>query len=168
MGAMLAGWLLTVQLRGGAYVQETDNQNATADWVKGLHQWWTAKEWSEHRGHLALYRPPDTAIFREPTLVQRVAALLPGIGEDKSEVVDRHFGTVLEMACAGASTWQRIPGVGKLIAERAVEALQGPRSKPTASTPSSPISGSSSSQTAISSNPTRARRSKKPSGSSKT
>lgn len=169
MGASLNGWLLTVQLRGGLRVHHTGGQYDTADWVRSLYHWWTAKEWEQHRGHLALYQPPDSAIFREPSLVQRVAALLPGIGEEKSTIVERHFDTVLEMACAGASTWQTIPGVGKLIAARAVEALQGSpvlASINRRSTPTSRRSVSSLPPTGTCSNPSSVTRSKKPSRSS--
>lgn len=165
MGASLAGWLLTVQLRGGLRVHITGGQDETAEWAGQLYHWWTAKEWEQHRGHLALYQPPDAAIFKVPSLVQRVAALLPGIGEDKSVIVDRHFSTVLEMACAARQSWEVIPGIGKTIASRAVVELQGP---PLTLTPAStPISSSfvkSSSATATCSRPKRTTRSKKRSG----
>lgn len=169
MGRGLNGWLFTVELRGGMKVVCTRDREDSVEYIAALYRWWTDKEWHEHRGHLALYLPPDAALFYKPTLVQQVAALLPGIGEDKSAVVDRHFGTVLEMACAGASTWQSIPGIGQMIARRAVEALQGDvgtgHNKPPSS-PGSTRSDSSSSSTATCSTTTSGKRSSKRSKSS--
>ncbi len=123
-GAQLQGWLLTVELRGGIRVRTTSDPEETALLIGALHSWWTGKKWQEHRSHLALYQPPDANIFNIPSLVQQVAACIPGIGMDRSMAVDAHFSDVRALACAGVKEWRKIPGIGEGLAPRIVAALQ--------------------------------------------
>lgn len=125
--AALEGWILTLELRGGLRIRTTQDAEGTAAFLAALHKWWTHKEWAEHQSHLALYQPPDSAIFVKPTMVRQVAALLPGVGFEKSLGVEARFATVLELACASAQDWVEIPGIGKTLAPRIVQVLQEPK-----------------------------------------
>lgn len=125
--AQLEGWLLTLSLRGGLHIRATSDAHGTADFVVALHKWWTGKAFEEHGSHLALYQPPDAAVFVKPTLVRSLAALLPGVGFEKSKDVEKAFPSVLALACAGATKWQMIPGIGKTLAPRIVQLLQKPK-----------------------------------------
>lgn len=121
--ASLESYLLTLTLRGGLHVQRTHSAEETCAWVQQLWKWWTGKEWSEHRSHLALHQAPDQHLFFKPGLVQRVAAQLPGI-DQKAAAVAAKFPTVLDMAAAEERTWSEIPGIGKVLAKRLVTAMQ--------------------------------------------
>lgn len=117
---MLFGWLFSVELRGGIRVRTTRSLDDTARFLVTLRDWWTTKLWHEHRSHLALWQPPDAGIFERPSLVRTWAAALPGIGFDKSKLVDQHFHSALELACASEAEWRTIPGVGKTISHSVV------------------------------------------------
>jgi ERCC4-type nuclease len=57
--------------------------------------------------------------------VRRFAAMLPGIGYHKSAVVEKHFGSIEEMATADAGTWMEIDGIGKKLAADIVRFCKG-------------------------------------------
>lgn len=122
----MVGWSLTMAAVGGVHVWRTETLEESAEWVRGLYHWWTAKEWSQHRAHLDFYTAPLVGNpFVPPGVVQKVAAMLPGIGPAKSYKVAQHFKTVLDMVQADAAEWQLIPGVGKKGAETLVKTLRG-------------------------------------------
>lgn len=119
----LLAWILTIELRGGLHVRQTYDELETARFVAALAHWWTAKEWAEHKSHLALYQPPDQSLFVKPSLVRRIAAELPGVGFDKSKAVERYFPTAFELIAADEREWLKIDGIGKTLAARIVGAL---------------------------------------------
>jgi ERCC4-type nuclease len=119
----LHGWLLTLQLRGGIFVQRTRSLDDTAEWLTSLYAWWTGKAWREHRGHLAIGVQPDASLFIKPSLLRRVASELPGVGLEKSAAVEAAFDSVRAMACAEEARWRSIPGIGKILSARIVQAL---------------------------------------------
>ncbi len=123
-GDQLTGWLLTLELRGGVHIHYTSNIYETTDWLTHLYSWWTKKEWTDHKSHLAVFASPDTALFRKAKLVERMARQLDGIGDEKAQTVANTFATPLDMCAAGESQWQAIPGIGKVLASRTVRALQ--------------------------------------------
>jgi ERCC4-type nuclease len=118
-------YLLTLTLRGGLHVHRTFDTRASVIWIGALHQWWTAKQWSEHRSHLATHQPADPGIWSRPTIVHKMAAQLPGIGDEKAAAVAKHFKTVTEMVEATEAAWRQIPGIGKTLAAGAVRSLRG-------------------------------------------
>ena len=120
---VLDAWLLSLELRGGIRYRRTFDATETVAFVRALKSWW-GKEWAEHKGHLALYAPPDAGMLVKPSLVRRWAAELPGVGFDRSIAVDKTFPTALQMACASAQDWRTIPGIGPTIATRVVRAIQ--------------------------------------------
>lgn len=127
--AALESYLLTLSLRGGVRLARTYSIEESCGWLDALWRWWTAKAFADHRSHLALHDAAgagDHALFHRPTLVQRVAAQLPGIDE-RAVIVAQRFSTVLELACAGESEWTAIPGIGKTTARRIVQAIQAPK-----------------------------------------
>jgi ERCC4-type nuclease len=121
--AAVQNYLLTLTLRGGLHVQRTYSVQESAAWLEALYAWWTRKAWAEHRSHLALHQAADYAVFVRPTLVQRMAAQLPGIDEKAKDVAVR-FHTVADMVAAGEPEWRSIPGIGKVTASRVHRALR--------------------------------------------
>jgi ERCC4-type nuclease len=122
-GDALESWLLSLELRGGIRYRRTFDAHETVAFVRSLRAWWS-KPWEEHKGHLALYAPPDASVFVKPSLVRRWAAELPGVGFDRSIAVDKAFPTALQMACASVQDWRVIPGIGPGIASKVVRAIQ--------------------------------------------
>lgn len=97
------------------------DRNFTIQWIGATYQCWTNKSLSDHTSHLAIYEPPTIVPL---TLLQRMAALLPGIGYKKAKVVGRYFHTPLEMAKASEKDWLKIEGIGNELARKAVQTLQ--------------------------------------------
>lgn len=121
--AAVENYLITLTLRGGLHVHRTYSITESAAWLDALHKWWTRKEWHEHRSHLALHQAADYAVFFRPTLVQRVAAQLPGIDEKAKDIAVK-FKSVADMVAAEEPEWRSIPGIGKVTAARIHKALR--------------------------------------------
>lgn len=120
----LENYLITLALKGGLHVQRTYSADETVAWTEALYRWWTAKEWKDHRSHLALHQSSDYAVFFPPSLAHRMAAQLPGIDEVRAPLVARHFGTPLTMALAEIREWQQISGIGPTISSRVYKAIR--------------------------------------------
>lgn len=122
-GVGLDRYLLTLELRGGCGIRRTYSADDTAQFIEAIWGWWTQKSWGKHRSHLALHKAPDVALFSPPSLVQRMAAELPGIGYDKASAVAKVFPTPRAMLDAGADEWLTIPGIGKTLTTRILHQL---------------------------------------------
>lgn len=122
-------WLTTMEQKAGLKIRRVPGPIETAAIILSLYRWWTSKDWEEHRAHLTLHRPPETALLRKASLVRVIAAELPNIGWMKSELVARKFHTVVEMTMAEVKDWMTIEGIGRATAERIVKALYGTDAK---------------------------------------
>lgn len=122
----VASWAMTMAQRGGVLVWRTQTREESVAWLRSLYWWWTSKDFEEHRAHLDWYQPPITgeSPFEEPTLVQQVASVLPGIGGERALAAAGAFGSVREMVNADEVAWRGIDGIGPKIAKRVVEAMQ--------------------------------------------
>lgn len=127
MGKELDNFLTTVEMKAGVHVVRTLSQTESADKISNLYKWWTAKEWEEHRSHLAFDEAAEAsrrATLVPPNVVRRIAKELPGIGWEKSINVAAHFGSVVAMVAADKEDWMKIPGIGKGLAAKIVEAIE--------------------------------------------
>jgi ERCC4-type nuclease len=121
----VVGWSLTMALKGGCLLWRTEDQDETVEWLRGLDNWFTSKEWEDHKAHLDWYSPePEGNPFEGPSLVQRVAAVLPGLGSTRSRNVAKHFSSVRAMLTADEKEWAKVEGVGSKTAKKIVEALK--------------------------------------------
>lgn len=121
-------WLNTMCIRGGALLWRTEDQSESVAWVRSQYLWWTAREYEEHRAHLDYYRPSlvgGVTPFLPPTLVQKIANCMPGVGGTRSISVAKHFDSVRSMVLADEEEWASIKGIGKKGAKKLVEALGG-------------------------------------------
>lgn len=116
--------LLTLTVQGGVLVHRVGTERESARWVASLYSWWTS-EWDKHASLHTFDWSGPAGQFTEPDLVQAVAAQLPGVGWVKSKRVAEHFRSVLEMVAADRKEWASIDGIGKVIADRIVRAVQG-------------------------------------------
>jgi ERCC4-type nuclease len=129
MYADLDCWLTTMEQKAGIRVRRASGPSETAAIILSIYRWWTSKDYSEHRAHLTLHRPPETALLRKASLVRVIAAELPNIGWVKSELVARKFHTCVDMVMADIKDWMTIEGIGRATAERIVKALYGTDAK---------------------------------------
>lgn len=123
----VASWTLTMANRAGLLIWRTESEEETVAWLRAHELWWTAKEYRDHRAVMDFYIPPIEAgdAFAEPTLVRKVANVLPGLAGVLSERADAEFSSVREMINADEERWRRIHGIAKVKARRLVEALNG-------------------------------------------
>lgn len=117
-------FLTTLEVRTGIHVRHTFDRPETAALIATLYHWWTSKTLDEHKAHVALYSPVlDAGVLYQPTLTRRIAAELPGIGVGRSGAVADHFGSPRDMINASEEEWIGIPGIGKGIAKKIIEAV---------------------------------------------
>jgi ERCC4-type nuclease len=122
--AALEGYLTTLEIRAGLHLRRTFNRTETVALISSLYQWWTGKAYEEHKAHVALRSPIlEAGLLYKPSLKRRIAAELPGIGVEKSGTVATHFPTVRALIEASPEEWIKIPGIGKILANRIVAAL---------------------------------------------
>lgn len=128
MANEITNFLNTIMVMAGIMVIFTASKRETVQVVQSLFRWWNNKKWEQHSSHLALnksHQDVDRGVsLVKPGLVRRMASELPGIGSGKSRDVANHFSTVQEMMSADAREWSTIPGIGKTMAERIVEAIK--------------------------------------------
>jgi ERCC4-type nuclease len=119
----LEHFLTTIEIKGGVRLRRSTDRAETARIVAGLYAWWQ-KDYIEHRAHLAMNRAHrDTALLTKPSFKFEVAACMPGLGYMKAGCAAGHFGSVREMVNAEEPEWRAIPGVGKVLATRIVNAV---------------------------------------------
>lgn len=116
-------FLTTMEVKGGIRLRRTTSRDETARVVAGIYSWWTNSTYAEHRAHLTFNRARDQALLAPPSLKHEIAACLPGLGYMKGGAAAGHFETVREMVNAPVEEWTRIPGIGKTLAKRIVEAV---------------------------------------------
>jgi ERCC4-type nuclease len=127
MARELDAQILTLCIRGGISHHHCSTRTDTIRWLSVLYHWWCDKNMDAHKSHLAFHQPDlDRALLETPSFTRRVAKELPGIGWEKSRVVEEFFGgSVRRMACAPMQQWTQIPGIGPKIASAVVAAFEG-------------------------------------------
>lgn len=122
--AALDGWLTSMEALGGLRVRRTVSEKETVATIQSLYHWWQRED---HKSLKVFNTAADAAAIERPGLLRRMAAELPLIGWERSADVARHFGTVTAMVNAPTAEWLKIPGIGKGIAAKVTEALDGRR-----------------------------------------
>jgi ERCC4-type nuclease len=132
----VANYLLGAQLRGGVMVWRTMSVVETAALYATAYRSETEKLWADHHSHDQIYAPVTVDAGRpyEPTMVERMAAQLPGV-DRRARLVARYFKTPVEMVMAGPAEWLKVKprteaekglGIGKGIAAEVFKALHEP------------------------------------------
>lgn len=122
----IVNFLTSLTVLGNVKVLRSQSDMETAALVSWLYKWY-AKPYEQHKTLVDVYAPLPLVqthkyCFREPTLVERVAAQLPGI-DSKARAVGKHFKTVKEMVNAKEKEWLAVDGVGKTIARKVKTAI---------------------------------------------
>lgn len=124
MAKEILGFLNTLHICAGICIWRSATPRETAQYVSSLYHWWTDKALDEHKSHRLPYTPYANLSTKRPSLVQRIAAELPGIGIGKAKAVSKKFKSVLQMVIASEKTWKEIDGVGKVLAAKICTQLQ--------------------------------------------
>jgi ERCC4-type nuclease len=107
----------------GIQVKRTSNVVETAAQIKSLWQMFH-KPPDKHRSLEKFYHQPMRVdLLKQPSLIRKIAAELPGIGWERSKEIAVKFGSVANMIDAGVADWMKIPGIGKSLAQASVAAL---------------------------------------------
>jgi hypothetical protein len=98
--------------------------------VAALYGYYNDKPWDKHKSLGALYYAPMPSISftRKDDIVRQVAAVLPGVGVERSLACSIKWhgpAGVEEMVNAPLAEWETVPGIGKGIARKAWEAIHG-------------------------------------------
>jgi ERCC4-type nuclease len=121
----LDGFLWTLRRVAGVQVMRSRSMEESAILVRNL--WNHAQKPIDQHSSLHKFASNNTIVdtFRqEPDLLQRVAALLPGVGWKKSLALSREFDTVSEMLLASQSRLTQVEGIGKALAERIYKSVR--------------------------------------------
>lgn len=123
-------FLWTQRLRAGVHVVEAANPAATAEMVRSLYTWGSAKAWASHQSHLGL--GIDTlASFRDPlhkskpSLVTLMLKELPGIGREYAISAGLKWGSMVEAITSSVEGWAELMTANgiKLGMKKAMEVL---------------------------------------------
>jgi ERCC4-type nuclease len=120
-------YLTSLETMAGVSMRFTRTVAETIATVQSLYDWWQ-KDWEDHKAHMMMSKPQPTSIFLNPdgpSLLRRMAVELPGIGWERAKYVEAVFPTVERMVRATQKDWEEIPGIGKVTAKSAFNALRG-------------------------------------------
>lgn len=122
----LENWLTTQEILGGVKIRTTTSPKSTAQLLLHLHNWWTSKDYNDHRSHMALDNSNDLThgLLTKPDLKWRLAKELPGVGWQRGKDMAESFDTPLEMLNASVDRLVEVGGVGKGTAGKVYKALR--------------------------------------------
>jgi ERCC4-type nuclease len=90
--------------------------------IVNRYQWWQ-KPWDSHKSCDPIKLQAEIR-FAEVTLLRDMASRIPGIGWEKSKLVEDYFGTIERMATALSSEW-REAGFGEKLAVKFYGLMRG-------------------------------------------
>lgn len=132
-------YLTTLSVQCGVNVWRTGKAQETVEYVVDQYRYWTEKKWEEHRAHQAVYLGKQEGkrlrlglagrgkMNRALGPVEKVALVMPGMGEELAYRVGKKFGSVRGMCEADEGKWREVKGVGKVKAGEYVEWLNAGR-----------------------------------------
>lgn len=125
----------------GVHIKHVPNKESAASFIVDvLYPWWM-KDWSAHKSgqsiagvrnlsnaNLNSGSPALLAATMDDNTKQRAMFALSlrkvNMGYRRAIAAARHFTSPYHMATAEASEWEMVPGIGKTIAQRTVEAIR--------------------------------------------
>lgn len=121
MYAQFEMWLHTLCETTGTRLERTLDTPGTVSLILALYRWWQRRD---HKSMHVIQEPQgDAADLVRPSTLRRIAACLPCIGWERSKHVVKRFTSLRELALADSDTWESIPGIGKVIAQRVMKEI---------------------------------------------
>lgn len=121
MYSKLYRYLISVSLSGVIVTYSRDPFHTAYN----INEWqqWGQKKWDDHTSLMDIHRLAIPSLHRKPSLVQKWASDLDGIGTKMSGLADRQFRSALDLAQADEQEWLKIPGVGVKTAQSVVREI---------------------------------------------
>ena len=119
--ARIDNYLNTLGVVEGITVKRANTEHESAKVVLDLYHWWQ-KPIEQHTSTRQVQKP---VVFGggQISLLRRWASELPGIGLELSGRVEEEFGCIHNLVMADVKDWQEIEGIGKVKAQKIVEAI---------------------------------------------
>lgn len=125
----LEGTLYTLTFATGVSVLKTRDHDHTVAEIARLYHWWS-KPWEAHQSHKVSQKSApalnqkailDPWFNRDRYFPELVAMQIPSLGTKRAIAAARHFRSARRMTWASTKAWEEVPGVGKVLAQRAAE-----------------------------------------------
>lgn len=113
----MESFLLTLTA-AGLRVKQVSTMAEAAEWIGVLARWWS-KPWDKHRSLRTFDNSSVISVPSEdPQVVARAnfAKGLPGIGYERALAAAKHFPSIQAMVNAPIQEWEKVPGIGKVLA----------------------------------------------------
>lgn len=113
----------------GVHVHHVSSKREAARWLGSLYRYWN-KPWADHSFTHTFNCAPrfpqqiPGVTSQQLERARRVFDRYPGLGMRRSIDAAKHFGSVREMANADEGEWQKVPGIGKVIAAAVVKGFR--------------------------------------------
>ena len=104
----------------GARTMFLPSQRSALTYIVALYTWWN-KKWGDHSKAPSIHYPMVPLLV--PSLRQKIASLLPGIGQGKLMAIEEAFQNSRAMVNATAQDWIKLKGIGKKTADQIEEVL---------------------------------------------
>ena len=127
MARDVGNYLNTLAVMCGVIVWRSSRQESSAQWILSTYRWWQ-KAWRDHKSHYRFSMPLPNGMgvqLRKPHLTERLAKELPGVGWERARALGKRFKTPLDLLLADEKDLREVAGVGKVLARRIVDAIQG-------------------------------------------
>jgi len=118
-------YLTELSYLAGIIVKRSRDVQETASQIKALWVNFQTPPSKHNSMHQIFVAPMGIVPLTRPSLIRRVAKELDGIGWGRSGDVAGKFPSVKAMVDATEKDWMSIPGVGRLIARKTVNSLNG-------------------------------------------
>ncbi len=133
MYSMVDKFIISVEETCGIRFHRTSSKEETVHHVVNLYKEWNDKPYNKRSAHVSQVEGAHVEFLRPWSIARKVANQLPGIGTENSLSVERHFGSVVEMAKAEEAEWADIDvpsgqgtrKLGKAKAEKIWKGLRG-------------------------------------------
>lgn len=123
----LDNWLNSIAILTPIRVIRSNSVSDTCRIITDLWHWW-GKPIEAHKSAFVFHKTTPTHVeLAKPSFERCVAKELDGVGWEKSRAVVERFPSVLDMVMADPSEWERLPGIGKVLAQRIHNQLNGIR-----------------------------------------
>lgn len=109
----------------GLNIKHVYDEREAAAWLGVLYRWWS-KPWGRHKGLRTFDRSREVSLMphMDADIKYRacVAKEFPGVGIDKAVAAALHFASVADMINADTREWEKVDGIGRVLARAIVDA----------------------------------------------
>jgi ERCC4-type nuclease len=123
--SFLDNYLYSLFITTDIWSHFTPSAKQTGLWIDSQYDWWQ-KKWTEHKAHLGFYVPkPPRPMFLKPSLVHRMIKEIDKVGWEKGLSISKNFRCMADIVLSDVNDLQKVPGVGKVLAQRILNSLWG-------------------------------------------